>query len=119
MFEIGLLDGKNTQLVPRVPAQYLEGFVNPWSVSTSTGISQTPTNLYIFPFCSSLQRVLETGEMLGGLELTGSERLTYINRAAVGTLNVAQKANVLIHVESFEYCRIVVNRNASALVFKA
>ena len=119
MYEIGLMDSKNTQLVPRVPGQYLEGFVNPWSVATSTGISQANTNIYLFPFCSSLQRVLETGDVLGGYVLTGNEKLTYINRAAVGTLNLAQKANVQIHVESFEYCRIVVNRNASALIFRA
>jgi hypothetical protein len=112
MFEIGLMDGRNTQLVPRVPGNYLEGFVMPWSVSTSSGISQTGTQLYLFPFCSNLGRVLETGDVMGGLQLTGNERLAYINEAG-------GSATVKIHVVSYEYMRIAVNRNASALVFRA
>jgi hypothetical protein len=111
-FEIGLLDGRNTQLVPRVPGNYLEGFVLPWSVSTSQAISQPNTQLYLFPFCANLTRVLETGEVMGGLQLTGNEKLVYINEAGGG-------ASVQIHVVSYEYMRIAVNRNASALVFRA
>ena len=112
MYEIGLMDGRNTQLVPRVPGNYLEGFVMPWSVSTSSGISQTGTQLYLFPFCSNLGRVLETGDVMGGLQLTGNERLAYINEAG-------GSATAQIHVVSYEYMRIAVNRNASALVFRA
>ena len=112
MYEIGLLDGRNTQLVPRVPGNYLEGFVMPWSVSTSSGISQTGTQLYLFPFCSNLGRVLETGEVMGGLQLTGNEKLVYINEAS-------GSSTAQIHVVSYEYMRIAVNRNASALVFRA
>lgn len=112
MYEIGLNDSRGTQLVPRVAGNFLEGFVMPWSVSTSSGISQTGTQLYLFPFCSNLGRVLETGEVAGGLQLTGGEKLVYQNEAGGG-------ASVQIHVVSYEYMRIIVNRNASALVFRA
>ena len=111
-YEIGLLDGKNTQLVPRVPGNFLEGFVMPWSVSTSTGISQSGTQLYLFPFCSNLARVLETGDVMGGLQLTGNEKIVYINEAS-------GSSSAQIHVVSWEYMRVVVNRRASALVFRA
>jgi hypothetical protein len=112
MYEIGLFDGRGTQLVPRVPGNYLEGFVMPWSVCTSSGISQSGTQLYLFPFCSNLGRVLETGEVMGGLQLTGNEKVAYINEAGGGS-------SVQINVVSYEYMRIIVNRNASALVFRA
>ena len=113
MYEIGLLDGKNTQLVPRAPGKYNEGFIVPWSVSSSQAISESGAFLYLFPFCSNLQRVLESGDVLGGLQLTGNEKLVYINDATTGATTTA------IHVESFEYMRIVVNRKASSLVFRA
>ena len=117
LYEVGLLDGKNTQLVPRVPGKYLEGFVLPWSVSTSQAITEPTANantgaIYLFPFCSNLGRVLETGDVMGGLQLTGNEKLVYINEAS-------GSATTQIHVESFEYLRVIVNRNASALVFRA
>ena len=113
MYEIGLLDGKNTQLVPRIPGKYNEGFVVPWSVSSSQAISESAAYIYLFPFCSNLQRVLETGEVLGGLQLNGAEKLVYINDITSGATSTQ------IHVESFEYMRIVVNRKASSLVFRA
>ena len=84
----------------------------PWAVSTSSGISQSGTQLYLFPFCSNLGRALETGDVLGGLQLTGNEKLVYINEAS-------QNASTQIHVESWEYMRFVVNRKASALIFRA
>ena len=49
---------------------------------------------------------------MGGLQLTGNEKLVYINEAS-------GSATTQIHVESFEYLRVIVNRNASALVFRA
>lgn len=112
MYEIGLVDSGNTPLVPRVPGAFLEGFVMPWSVCTSSGISQSNTNLYLFPFCSNLGRVLETGDVMGGLQLTGGEKVSYINEAG-------GSATAQINVVSYEYIRIVVKGGHSALVNRA
>ena len=113
LYELGLLDGRNTQLVPRVSGKFNEAFVLPNQLATSQAISESAAYIYLFPFCANLGRVLETGDPLGGLQLEGNEKLTYINSAA------SSATATIIHVESFEYCRIVVTKGNSAIYYRA
>ena len=112
-YELQLLDAQSNPIMPRVSADFIEGFVNPWAASTALSQSQTNTNYYIIPFCANLQRVLETGEITGGYRLTGNEKLLYLNDT-----NSSQTA-CQIHVINYEYMRIVVKNKASTLVYGA
>ena len=112
-YEIQVTDAQGNPILPRVSGDYIEGFINPWAVSTSLSQSSSTTNLYIVPFCSNLQRVLETGEALGGYRLTGNEKLLFLQDTNA-SLSACQ-----VHVLSYEYMRIIVQNKASTLVYGA
>jgi len=73
---VGVRDSANAELTVALPGAFIEGFIMPQSVPiTSILTTNASNNNYLFPFCSSLQTVLESGKVLGGLKLTSQERI--------------------------------------------
>jgi len=78
MYTLELRDAANSQLTITLPAQLIEDYIMPTAIPLNSAIALNDDyNYYLFPFCSNLLRVLETGENLGGYSLSGQERVLF------------------------------------------
>jgi hypothetical protein len=108
---VALLDSTGSELTQRLPDGLIKYFVVPETVPfTSLITDQAKDSYYVFPLCSSLLDVLESGKVGGGLKFSGNERFTTILPA--GT---ADATNQIVTALSWDYCVVNV-RNGSAVV---
>jgi hypothetical protein len=108
---VALLDSTGSELTQRLPDGLLKYFVAPETVPfTSLVTDQAKDSYYLFPLCSSLLEVLETGKVSGGLKFSGNER--FVTILPPGT---ADATNQIITALSFDYCVVAV-RNGMAVV---
>lgn len=99
-----LLDSTGSTLTQVLPAQLVESIISPnVTPLASTFVNSQTFTSYLFPFCSSIERVRTAGKVLSGYKLQGTEQLV-INPAA-GCPTSAQE-----NVVSFEYFLIQVNQ---------
>lgn len=104
-----LRDSANSQLTITLPAQLITDFIMPQQIPYNSVInSNAHYNIYLFPFCNNLMRVLETGKNLGGLKLSTQERIQFVPPQADGLHGVK------VCVISYEYAIMEVKgRNAT------
>jgi hypothetical protein len=102
-----LRDSANAQLTITLPAQLITDFIMPQQIPYNSVVNNnTNYNIYLFPFCNNLLRVLETGKNLGGLKLSTQERIQFVPPAGL--------TGVKVCVISYEYAIMEVKgRNAT------
>ena len=97
-----LLDGQGAQLTQVLPAQLVESIVSPGVTPlASSFINSEVFTTYLFPFCSSLDRV-RFGKVLGAYPLSGTERVVITPTTATHDACVAQDS-LLETVVSWDY----------------
>ena len=97
-----LLDGQGAQLTQVLPAQLVESIVSPGVTPlASSFINSEVFTTYLFPFCSSLDRV-RFGKVLGAYPLSGTERVV-ITPTAETSAAVADQGSLLETVVSWDY----------------
>ena len=100
-------DSANAQLTITLPAELITSYIMPQQIPFNSVINNNSNyNIYLFPFCNNLMRVLETGKALGGLRLSTQERIQFVPPASL--------AGVKVCVISYEYAIMEVKgRNAT------
>lgn len=99
-----LLDAGGATLTRVLPSALVENSITPAVTPVAASFVNNPNfTTYIFPFCSSLERVLNCGSQpKGGLKLSAQEQLS---------INVnSNQAGVLENVISFDYCAMRVQK---------
>lgn len=101
-----LLDAGGATLTRVLPGELVENSITPDTTPVSSQFVNNPNfSTYIFPFCASLDRVLNGGgnRVLGGLKLSAQEQLS---------INVqnTQTTATLENVISFDYCALRVQK---------
>ena len=92
-----LLDAGGATLTRVLNGNLSNQVITPSVTPVASNFTNNPNfNLYIFPFCSSVERVNNGGKVLGGLKLSAQEQLS---------INIASTpgAAVLENVISFDY----------------
>jgi len=97
-----LLDAGGATLTRVLPAALIENSITPSVTPVAAEFVNNPNfTTYIFPFCSSIERVLNGGgnRVLGGLKLSAQEQLTLIPLTT-------PSGSLLENVISFDYCAL-------------
>jgi len=94
-----MLDAGGATLTRVFPASLVEQKISPSQTPIGSNFLNSPTfTSYIFPWCSSLDRVLYSSRVLGGLKLSAAEQLI-INP-------VSNHTGAVETVVSFDYCAV-------------
>ena len=100
--DMQLLNGSGTTLTRVLPSALVEGQITPSTTPVgSSFVNSASFNTYIFPFSSSIERVRNSGKVLGGLKLTGNEQLV-VTPSFTRSGGDATQANAV----SFDYLRV-------------
>jgi hypothetical protein len=92
-----LLDAGGATLTRQLNGPLVNSVITPSTTPFAANFgNNTSFNLYIFPFCSSLERVNNGGKVLGGLKLSAQEQLQINIKTTPGEA-------VLENVISFDY----------------
>jgi hypothetical protein len=109
---VGFLDAGGAEIVVRTPDALQRYFVQPDTIPITSDFSNTAVqSFYVLPLCANLLNVLETGQVSGGLRLSGQEQL------AILPVNVL--TNSLVTVHSYEYAMLEVNRKEATVSRRA
>jgi hypothetical protein len=105
----GLLDAGGDPITQRLPDLLVRSFTAPDSVPFGSYVTQEASggSFYLFPLCSNLQQVLETGENKGGLQLTGREQVAILAQTTA--------SNVIVTALSWNYGYVRVARGQAVV----
>jgi hypothetical protein len=70
-----LQDAGGKQITQNFPVQLIEAIIAPQVVPVSSYFINSGSTTYLFPFCTNLQRCIDSGRKLGSYALTGNERV--------------------------------------------
>ena len=70
-----LQDAGGKQITQNFPVQLIEAIIAPQVTPVSSYFINSNSTTYLFPFCTNLQRCIDSGKKLGKLALTGNERV--------------------------------------------
>ena len=111
-----LQDQSSRQLTQVLPASFVENFISVAVMPITSVYTNSATfNTYIFPFCSSLDRVLHSNKVLGGYKLTGNEKVVINPTAATAAVS---GAGLLQTVVSWDYCLVTVQNRQVTGVYR-
>jgi len=113
MNTLELHDSANSQLTITLPAGLIEAFIMPTQVPLNSNVTNNGSNsIYIFPFVPNLMKVIEKGEVSGGLTLSGQERIVF---QPLSNLTTPRKLSVI----SYEYARVDVKGKKARIIRSA
>jgi len=99
---VALLDPAGREITQRLPQELTRNFVQPDTLPLNKYINTATNPFTIIPLCSNLQEVLELGNLLGGLRMTGAEQIVFLPTVAL--------SNVVVTVIQFGYASLTVSR---------
>lgn len=70
-----LQDAGGKQITQNFPVQLIEAIIAPQVTPVSSYFINSNSTTYLFPFCTNLQRCIDSGKKLGAYALTGNERV--------------------------------------------
>jgi len=109
---VGFLDAGGSEIVVRTPDALQRYFVQPDTVPITSYFSASGVkSFYVLPLCASLLNVLETGQVSGGLRLSGQEQLCLLPLNAL--------TNTVITVHAYEYAMLEVSHKSASVVRRA
>lgn len=102
MANFQLQDANSRPFTQTLPAQMVESVIGP-SVTplSSVFVNSATFTTYIFPFCTSLDRVLNSGARLGSYQMTSQEKIVFTpasNSSSALNLNIISWDLTTIHV---------------------
>jgi hypothetical protein len=107
--EIGLLDGSSKEIVQRLPEGLVRYFIQPESLPLTSHITHSNVqSYYIFPFCTNLQDVLETGATNGGIVMTGNEKIVFRPQSNLDS-------GAVVVVVAYQYAHLMVSNGVPTL----
>ena len=102
MANFQLQDANSRPFTQTLPAQLVESVIGPSVTPISSVFVNSPTfTTYIFPFCTSLDRVLNSGARLGSYDMTSQEKIVFTPVASSSSalnLNIVSWDLTTIHV---------------------
>ena len=111
-----LQDQSSRQLTQILPASFVETIIGPAVTPIASAfVNSSSFTTYLFPFCSSLDLVRNSGKVLGGYKLTGNEKVVINPTAATAA---AAASGLLQVVISWDYCLVSVQNNNVTGVYR-
>jgi len=104
-----LQDAGGKQITQNFTADMIEAIIAPQVVPVSSYFINSDSTTYIFPFCTNIARVCDSGRKLGSYGLTGQERV----QITIGA--VPFTTGMLLNVISWSYASVVVKKNNAKL----
>lgn len=104
-----LQDATGRQMTQNFPVQLIEAIIAPQVTPVSSYFVNSSSTTYLFPFCTNLQRCIDSGKRLGSTPFTGNERVNI-------TLGATPFASGnLLNVVAYQYGSMTV-KNGSVVV---
>ena len=105
-----LQDAGGNQLTQNFPVQLIESIIAPQVTPVSSYFINSNSTTYLFPFCTNLQRCIDSGKKLGSMPMTGNERVNITLGAT--PLTATNRLNVI----AYQYASMVVKNGSVRMV---